>query len=222
MAERQFTYKLKFEADRNSYEQIKKELTDLEKMATTALNQKGHILSAEGKKDLQDAKKTIHEVGASLTQAFSQELGTTNIAKFNAKLKEMDLKKVYKDFSTMGAAGENAFRQIALKATSVNTELRKTTGFIEKLGDSLANTVRWTITSSMVNSITGSVEKAYGYIKKLDTSLNNIRIVSGQSANQMAEFAVQANKAAQALGTRAVARHRSGCQRCARQRLWFA
>ena len=43
MAERQFTYKLKFEADRNSYEQIKKELTDLEKMATTALNQKGHI-----------------------------------------------------------------------------------------------------------------------------------------------------------------------------------
>lgn len=201
MAERQFTYKLKFEADRNSYEQIKKELTDLEKMATTALNQKGHILSAEGKKDLQDAKKTIHEVGASLTQAFSQELGTTNIAKFNAKLKEMDLKKVYKDFSTMGAAGENAFRQIALKATSVNTELRKTTGFIEKLGDSLANTVRWTITSSIVNSITGSVEKAYGYIKKLDTSLNNIRIVSGQSANQMAEFAVQANKAAQALGT---------------------
>ena len=201
MAERQFTYKLKFEADRNSYEQIKKELTDLEKMATTALNQKGHILSAEGKKDLQDAKKTIHEVGASLTQAFSQELGTTNIAKFNAKLKEMDLKKVYKDFSTMGAAGENAFRQIALKATSVNTELRKTTGFIEKLGDSLANTVRWTITSSMVNSITGSVEKAYGYIKKLDTSLNNIRIVSGQSANQMAEFAVQANKVAQALGT---------------------
>ena len=165
MAERQFTYKLKFEADRNSYEQIKKELTDLEKMATTALNQKGHILSAEGKKDLQDAKKTIHEVGASLTQAFSQELGTTNIAKFNAKLKEMDLKKVYKDFSTMGAAGENAFRQIALKATSVNTELR------------------------------------YRYIKKLDTSLNNIRIVSGQSANQMAEFAVQANKAAQALGT---------------------
>ena len=201
MAERQFTYKLKFEADRNSYEQIKKELTDLEKMATTALNQKGHILSAEGKKDLQDAKKTIHEVGASLTQAFSQELGTTNIAKFNAKLKEMDLKKVYKDFSTMGAAGENAFRQIALKATSVNTELRKTTGFIEKLGDSLANTVRWTVTSSIVNSITGSVEKAYGYIKKLDTSLNNIRIVSGQSANQMAEFAVQANKAAQALGT---------------------
>lgn len=201
MAERQFTYKLKFEADRNSYEQIKKELTDLEKMATTALNQKGHILSAEGKKDLQDAKKTIHEVGASLTQAFSQELGTTNIAKFNAKLKEMDLKKVYKDFSTMGAAGENAFRQIALKATSVNTELRKTIGFIEKLGDSLANTVRWTITSSMVNSITGSVEKAYGYIKKLDTSLNNIRIVSGQSANQMAEFAVQANKVAQALGT---------------------
>ena len=45
MAERQFTYKLKFEADRNSYEQINKELTDLEKMATTAFNQKGHILS---------------------------------------------------------------------------------------------------------------------------------------------------------------------------------
>ena len=73
--------------------------------------------------------------------------------------------------------------------------------FIEKIGETMANSIRWSITSSAINSLTGSVEKAYGYIKKLDTSLNNIRIVSGQSANQMAEFAVQANKAAQALGT---------------------
>ena len=51
-----------------------------------------------------------------------------------------------------------------------------------------------------MNTFTGSVQKAYGYVKNLDKSLNDIRIVSNHSAKDMAEFAVQANKAAAALG----------------------
>ncbi|MEE3324397.1 MAG: phage tail tape measure protein [Methanosphaera sp.] len=37
-------------------------------------------------------------------------------------------------------------------------------------------------------------------MKSLDTSLNNIRIVTGKSADEMANFAVQANNAAKELG----------------------
>lgn len=64
----------------------------------------------------------------------------------------------------------------------------------------MGNTIKWGISSSAMNTFAGSVQKAYSYVKNLDNSLNNIRIVSGQSADQMAKFAVQANKAAAALG----------------------
>jgi len=47
----------------------------------------------------------------------------------------------------------------------------------------------------------GAVQSAYGYAQNLDKSLNNIRIVTGQNAEQMAIFAEQANKAAKALST---------------------
>jgi hypothetical protein len=46
----------------------------------------------------------------------------------------------------------------------------------------------------------GSVSEAYGYVKALDTSLNDIRIVTYKSAEEMDKFAEKANKAAFALG----------------------
>ena len=64
----------------------------------------------------------------------------------------------------------------------------------------MSNTIKWGISSSAWNTFTGSFQKAYGYVKNLDTSLNNIRIVSEKSADEMAKFAAQANKAAKSLG----------------------
>lgn len=51
-----------------------------------------------------------------------------------------------------------------------------------------------------MNNFTNSVSKAYNYIVKLDTSLNDIRIVTNKSAEEMETFAEQANKVAQGLG----------------------
>ena len=45
----------------------------------------------------------------------------------------------------------------------------------------------------------GSVQSAYRYAKDLNESLTDIRIVTGQNADQMAKFAEKANKAAKAL-----------------------
>ena len=47
----------------------------------------------------------------------------------------------------------------------------------------------------------GSIQSAYHYAKDLNESLNNIRIVTGQSTDQMAKFAKQANLAAKELST---------------------
>lgn len=53
----------------------------------------------------------------------------------------------------------------------------------------------------MWNNFSGQFQKAYNYVQKLDSALTDIRIVSGQSAEKMAEFATQANNAAAALGS---------------------
>ena len=50
----------------------------------------------------------------------------------------------------------------------------------------------------------GALSTAYGYSKDLNRSLTDIRIVSGQSAEEMKEFAEQANKAAKALNATTV------------------
>jgi len=62
------------------------------------------------------------------------------------------------------------------------------------------NTVRYGISSSIFNNFTNSIQKAYDFTKNLDTSLNDIRIVSNKSAEEMERLAISANKAAQSLG----------------------
>jgi hypothetical protein len=64
----------------------------------------------------------------------------------------------------------------------------------------MANTVKWGITSSIFNNITSSIQQAFYYAKDLDRSLNNIRIVTKDSADEMDRFAKVANSAAKDLG----------------------
>jgi len=68
------------------------------------------------------------------------------------------------------------------------------------MAKTLTNTVKWNIASGAINSMSRAVEQAWGYTKALDTSLNNIRIVTGKSAEEMGNFAIKANEAAQGLG----------------------
>jgi len=53
----------------------------------------------------------------------------------------------------------------------------------------LKNTARWQISSSILHGFMGTIQHAYGYAQDLNESLNNIRIVTGQSVDQMAKFA---------------------------------
>jgi len=68
------------------------------------------------------------------------------------------------------------------------------------MATTLGNTIKWNAASSVVNGLSRSVEQAWGYVKNLDSSLNDIRVVTGKSADEMANFAKQANEAAQSLG----------------------
>jgi hypothetical protein len=60
---------------------------------------------------------------------------------------------------------------------------------MNELWVTMKNTMRWWLTSSVLHGFVGSLEQAYGYSKNLDRSLNEIRIVSEKSAEDMARFA---------------------------------
>jgi TP901 family phage tail tape measure protein len=78
--------------------------------------------------------------------------------------------------------------------------VRESHAILDKMATTLANTIKWNAASGAVNGLTRSVQQAWGYVKALDGSLNDIRIVTGKSADDMANFAVQANNAAKELG----------------------
>jgi hypothetical protein len=47
----------------------------------------------------------------------------------------------------------------------------------------MTNTVTWGITSNIFNTVTGAISKAVNYSEQLNTSLTDIRIVTGASAD---------------------------------------
>lgn len=84
---------------------------------------------------------------------------------------------------------------------AAETPLIRTNKLMSNLWITMKNTVRWQITASTLQGFIGSLETAYGYAKDLNESLTNIRIVTENSAEDMAVFAKQANEAAKALST---------------------
>lgn len=169
----------------------------------------GTFMKTSGITDIQKAEEQLKLVKASavaagnaLYSSFNQKLNTYNITKANKLLKEAGFQA--KDLGSLwiqaGEQGHLAFNQVANAMTQVQGVAVKTTGVFNELGKTMANTIRWKVTSSLVNSFTGAIQQAWGYTKALDTSLNNIRIVTGKSALEMEKFAKSANKAAGRLG----------------------
>ena len=191
-------YTVGFKVDQSGLNQIKANLASI---------QQGSTKDFIGLKGLQDAdqklieiKKTASDVEVALNRSFNSNLGTLNISKFNQELKKLDIKRVYTDFAQLGPVGQNAFRNITSQILTTNLQLKQTNKWLDEMATTMANSVKWGITSSIWNNMTGAVEKAWSFTKKLDTSLNDIRIVTQKSADDMERYAVAANKAAKNLG----------------------
>lgn len=87
-----------------------------------------------------------------------------------------------------------------MQVLNTNIQLKQTSQTLDKMAITLKNTIRYGISSSIFNNLTNSIQKAYDYSIKLDTSLNDIRIVTEKSAEEMDKFAVRANRVAKDLG----------------------
>lgn len=156
--------------------------------------------------EITDAIKKVTELQAILDNA-QTKAGTLDLGKLNESLTKnsTNLKSYASAFSSLGAEGERAFAQLAKSITMAEIPLKRTNTLLTEFSTTLKNTARWQISSSILHGFMGSIQSAYGYAQDLNESLNNIRIVSGQSTEQMAAFAEEANKAAKALSSTTVA-----------------
>lgn len=153
-------------------------------------------------KELMEAQQAAGRLKAVLADSLNPK-GTVDIGRFTQNFKKagLDINKVKSQMESLGPAGSKAFAQLAQSVATADAPLRRTSKLVSELSTTLKNTARWQLTSSMIHGFIGGLQEAYSYAQSLDKSLTNIRIVSGLSADEMARFAEQANKSAQALST---------------------
>lgn len=195
------TYGVKFDVDKQQLSQLKSELANLQKLTTQdIMKQNPNLGLEEAKQQLKLIKQEAGQVQTAISSAFNPKLGSLNISKLQTELKNLNIGQIYKDFQKAGAAGIQAFNQIPSAVMKTNLQLRESHSLLDRIGSTMTNSIKWGITSRVVNSLANSLQGAWNYTKALDTSLNDIRIVTGKSAEEMEKFAIQANKAAQGLG----------------------
>lgn len=152
---------------------------------------------------LQKASTAALDLAKNLQSAVNTNTGKLDLSVFNKKLEDsgQSLRSYYNQMVQLGPAGTEAFLKVTSSITQAELPLRRTNTLMNELWVTMKNTMRWQLTSSVLHGFIGSLKQAYGYSKNLDRSLNEIRIVSEKSAEDMARFAEQANKAAKALST---------------------
>lgn len=195
----QIRFGVGFDVDKSGLDSLKKSLQDLQNLKKIDIQ-----FDSSKFTDIQSQMDAIKGYAGDVQQAFSKafnaDLGTVNIQKLRSQLQNLPLDKIQQSWGTAGTAGQVALRNMATSAMTTNMQLKQTRGLLDQLGTSVMNAVKWQISSSFVNSLSNGVQRAIGYVSKLDQSLTQIRVVTGDSASQMAEFATQANKAAASLG----------------------
>lgn len=196
----QIRYGISFNVDKTGLNQLKTELQQIKNMTVGDLVKLNPSIANNAVNELEKIKGSANKLENALEKAFNPNLGTLNVTKFNQELKKLNINQIYKDLSQAGVAGQKAFRDVTTQILTTNMHLKQTHTLLDSMAETMGNTIKWGIASSALNSFTGSIQKAYGYVKNLDTSLNNIRIVTEKTADEMGRFAVKANNAAKALG----------------------
>ena len=191
-------YDVGFNTDTKQLDEVKKQLQEISKLTNTKFKQNG-IFSTD---EMQKIRSFATEVSNAINKAYNPKINSVNITKFNAELAKSNLtvKQIYDNFNKVGTTGQNAFRNLQTSLLTTNKELKQTHTFLDNIATTLSNTIKWNAASGAVNTLTAKISGAVSYIERLDSSLNDIRIVTGQSADEMDKFAVKANKAAENLG----------------------
>lgn len=178
--------------------QLQQQLTNLMNSTTNVNNSSFGIT-----KEIQEATEAAAQLKVQLQAATDSTTGKLDLSKFNQELHKsgMTLEQYQDKLSALGPEGERAFAQVTESIVNADAKVRDANSVLAQFATTLKNAARWQISSSILHGFMGSLQSAYGYAKDLNSSLNDIQIVTGNSTEKMAAFAEQANKAAKSLST---------------------
>lgn len=199
---KQLNVSLGFTADTS---QAKAQLQDLQRQLQSLTSGAMGKASLSGgmTKEIQQAVSAATQLKVQLENATNVNTGKLDLGKFSESLDKsgMKLSDYRMQLEKLGPQGAQAFMSLATSISNAEVPMRRTNSLVKEFATTLKNTARWQLSSSMLHGFMGTLQSAYGYAQDLNESLNNIRIVTGQTTEQMDAFAVKANKAAKALST---------------------
>ena len=194
----QYHVNLAFTADTA---RAKSQLQDLQNQLTNLINKPQQQLGITG--DIHEAIKAAAELKTHLQAATNVKTGNLDFTKLSQSIAASgkSLDSYASHLRSLGPTGQQAFMMLATSVANAEIPIRRSNKALTDMWTTLKNTARWQLSSSILHGFMGAVQSAYGYAQDLNKSLTDIRIVTGQNADEMARFAQQANKAAKELST---------------------
>ena len=193
-----FEYTIGFKTDESGLKKAKEELEKIQKLTINSSELKIDLKPGEAEiyaANIQNAKDSALQLYNALQNA-TKANGQFSATSFIGQLKTLNLKEIYNNMAKLGPVGTQAFRSMADQALKLNTYVKQSNTILTKFGNTLYRNLEWLISGNLINSVTGIFTKAYGFTKNLDSSLNDIRIVTGKSADEMERFGREAQQTA--------------------------
>lgn len=200
MANKRIDYVIGFNADTSK---LSNALKQLEGQLNNIASGKTKFISDATTKDITNAKNAALELNAYLNKAINVDTGKLDLSRLADSIQRSEggLQGYLNKLSSIGPEGAKAFFSLANAISEAEMPLKRSSELMDKLWITMKNTVRWQVTSGLLTGFTSGISDAYRYAQDLNESLNNIRIVTGKSTAEMAQFAKQANRAAKELNT---------------------
>ena len=198
MPNNRIQYTVGIKADASEAQQV---VNSLQQQLQKVANMNLHI--SVPNQELKEASEAARELQTHLKNAINTQTGQLDLSKFNQSLKASGQSLSTLSFNLLkaGSTGTEAFTQMASAIGSAQVPIRTVNKQLAEMATTLKNTVKWQLSSNLVHGLQGGLQSAIGYAKDLNGALNDIRVVTGQSVEQMAKFAQQANTAAKNLST---------------------
>ena len=154
-------------------------------------------------KRIREAAEAAKELAYHLNNAYNIKTGRFDLSALDKSLKisKSNITELSTKLIGAGDTGQQAFLKLAQSISQADQPMLKVSNKLQDFAKVLKQTAKYQLSNNMIRGFTGAIQSAYGYAKDLNASLTDIRIVTGQNADQMAKFAEQANKAAKALST---------------------
>ena len=198
MAGKNVQYNLQIHADSA---QAKRQLEDLSTTLSKISNM--HIKTTVEDSAIEKASEAAKELQKHLQGATNVDTGKLNLTAFNKSLTNANtsVSELSRSLLEAGTLGQQAFTQLSAAIANTEVPIRQVNKTLQTWGTTLKNTAKWEISSTIVHGLESALSGAVGYARDLNKSLTDIRIVTGQSVEDMARFAQQANRAAKELST---------------------